>query len=144
MSIFFWFLIISVITLLVNLAFIWFMSKKESYHPLTIIITSVLGILICSILYLRTTIQGTWVSDYKLADTLEIETDSYQSIGSGSSSAHAFYSKDGIKFQIDGSMLLDYDVPAVPKTVEIYVCETVTGFLGCYLATGTDVFYILR
>lgn len=144
MSIFFWFLIVSVITLLVNLAFIGIMNKKESYHPLTIIITFVLGVLVCSVLYLQTTIQGTWVSDYKLADTLEIETDSYQSVGSGFSSAYAFYSKDGIKFQIDGSMLLDYNVPENPQTVEIYVCDTVTGFSGCYLATGTDVFYILR
>lgn len=144
MHIYFWFLIFAVAILAVNLLMIAIMYKRKTIRSLPVISVTILGFILAALLYLFTVMHGTELLDKKLAASLEIETESYQSAGTGEGFAYAFCSKEGISFTFGSSQLLDANVPKQPTTVEIYHCSTRSGFSWCYLREDTAVYYILK
>lgn len=144
MHIFFWFLILAVAILAVNLLIIIVMYKRKTTRSLPIISVIIFGFILAALLYLCTMMHGMELLSQKLAASLEIETESYQTAGSDESAAYAFCSKEGIEFRLDAAQLLDTDVPAQPTTLEIYYCKTRVGFSWCYLSEDTAIYYILK
>lgn len=144
MSIFFWFMIIAVAALTLNLTLIVRMRRKKMiriYPVFTVLIVSVLS---AALLYAVTALHGTQIVNQKLAASLEIEPQSYQTAVNNSHAAYAFCSKEGMEFRFDDTDLLISEVPDAPSVVEIYYCETRSGFSNCYLYEGTAVRYVLR
>ena len=144
MSIFFWFLIIAIATLAVNMIIILYMKKKRSVSVLPVFAVLIAGYLAAALLYLLTAMQGVQILEQKQAACLDIETESYRSARAGSHTAYAFCSKEGISFRFDDADLLTDDVPETPTVVEVYFCKMRTGFSACYLNEETAVCYILR
>ena len=144
MSIFFWFLIIAVVTLTANMIAILQMRRNKSVHVLTIFAILVTGYLAAALLYLITAMQGTQVLEQRQAARFDIETQSYQTASNGTHMSYAFCSKEGITFSFSDTELLTSDVPKEPSVVEVYFCKTRTGFSACYLSEGTAVCYILK
>lgn len=144
MRIYFWFLILAVAILAVNLLMIIIMYKRKTIRSLPVISVTILGFILAALLYLLTVIHGTELLGKKLAASLEIETESYQTAATGEGFAYAFCSKEGIECTIHSAQLLDPDVPQQPTTVEIYYCRTRCGFSWCYLSEDTAVYYILK
>lgn len=144
MLIYFWFLIIAIAILAVNLLLIIIMYKKKTTRSLPVISVTIFGFILAALLYLGTVIHGTELLDQTLAASLEIETESYQSAGSAENAAYAFCSTEGIEFTLGAAQLLNPDVPKQPSTVEIYYCKTRSGFSWCYLSEDTAVLYKLK
>ena len=144
MSIFFWFLIIAVITLALNMAMILQMKKHKNIRILPIGIILLAGYLAAALLYLCTMIHGTQILKQTQAASFQIETESYQTAGEGTRTEFAFCSKEGVPFQFSDTDLLNSDFPEAPTTVEVYYCQTRTGFSACYLSEGSGVYYLLR
>lgn len=144
MNIFFWFLIIAVITLALNLIAILQMKKRRTVHVLPVLSILVTGYLAAALLYLITSMQGTRILEQTQAAQLEIEPQSYRTAGDDTHSSYAFCSKEGMLFQFDDTELLTDQVPQSPSVVEIYFCQTRTGFSACYLYDSSTVRYILR
>lgn len=144
MSIFFWFLIIAVATLALNMLVILQMRKHKAVRVLPVFAILITGYLTAALLYLSTATHGTQVLEQKQAACFNIETQSYQTASDGTHVSYAFCSKEGITFRFSDADLLTDDVPQDPSTVEIYYCKMRTGFSACYLNEGTAVYYILR
>ena len=144
MNIFFWFLIIAVITLALNLIAILQMKKRRTVHVLPVLSILVTGYLTAALLYLITSMHGTQILEQTQAAQLEIEPQSYRTAGNDTHISYAFCSKEGMLFQFDDTELLTDHVPQSPSVVEIYFCRTRTGFSACYLNEGSTVRYILR
>ena len=144
MSIFFWFLIIAVATLALNMSIILRMKRQKSIRTAPIFAVLVAGYLTAALLYLFTAMHGTQILEQKQAVRLDIEPQSYQTASNGSRTAYAFCSTEGMEFCFDDSDLLSSDVPDAPSVVEIYFCRTRNGFSACYLNEGTAVYYKLR
>ncbi|MDD7642563.1 MAG: hypothetical protein PUK75_08840 [bacterium] len=144
MSIFFWFLIIAVITLALNMTMILQMKKRNNIRILPIGITLLAGYLSAALLYLCALMHGTQVLEQTQAASFQIETESYQTTGDGTRTAFAFCSKEGIPFQFSDTDLLSSEFPEAPTTVNVYYCKTRTGFSACYLSEGSGVYYLLR
>lgn len=144
MHIFSLFIYIAGGTLVLNLICMVIMYLKRSFHVTLVSGIVILGCLVSASLYLMTLIHGTELISKELAATLDIETESYQTAGSGESAAYAFFSKDGIECHIDASELLDSNVPDIPQTVEIYICTRREGFSWCYLSITDEICYILK
>ena len=144
MSIFFWFLIIAVATLALNMLVILQMRKRKAVRVLPVFAILITGYLTAALLYLFTATHGTQVLEQKQAARFEIEKQSYRTAGDGTYTSYAFCSKEGILFRFDDTELLTDNVPQTPSVVEVYFCTTRTGFSACYLSEGTAVRYILR
>ena len=144
MNIFYWFLIIAVASLFANLLVITVMYHKKTVHALPIAGIVIFSFLLAALLYLVTAMHGTELLDKKLAASLDIEAESFQSAAGADDTAYAFCSRDGIEFQIYGTQLLDPSVPRPPATVEIYYCTSRDGFSWCSLGEDTSVRYILK
>ena len=144
MSIFFWFVIIAVVMLAINIATILHMRKKKSIKNSPVFIILCSGYVVAALLYAITALHGTQILETNQAASLSIETQSYQTVTDGVHSSYAFCSMEGIPFRFDDTALLSTDVPPQPKTVEIYYCKTRTGYALCYLSEGETVRYILK
>ena len=144
MSIFFWFLIIAVATLALNMIMILQMKKRKSIRVLPVFEILTAGYLAAALLYLFTAMQGTQILEQKQAVCLDIETQSYRTASDGTHVSYAFCSREGISFSFDDTQLLTDSVPEHPSSVEVYFCKVRTGFSACYLIEGADVFYLLR
>lgn len=144
MSIFFWFLIIAVAALALNMTLILRMKRQKSIRTAPIFAVLIAGYLTAALLYLFTAKHSTQVLEQKQAVRLDIEPQSYQTASNGNRTAYAFCSSEGMEFRLDDSELLSSDVPDAPTEVEIYFCRTRTGFSACYLNEGTAVYYKLR
>ena len=144
MSIFFWFLIIAVVTLAINMTVILHMKKQRSIHALPIIAILIAGYLAAALLYLLISMHGTEILDQKTAVRLEIEPQSYQTASDGTHTSFAFCSTEGITFSFDSSQLLTTDFPEKPSIVEVCVCKVRNGFSACYLSEGTTIGYLLK
>lgn len=144
MSIFFWFLIIAVSTLALNMVVILQMRKRKAVSVFPVFAILCAGYVAAALLYLLTSMQGTQILEQKQAACFNIETQSYQTASDGTHASYAFCSKEGITFRFSDVDLLTDDVPQDPSTVEIYYCKIRTGFSACYLNEGTAVYYILR
>ena len=144
MSIFFWFLIIAVTTLAVNMINILHMRKRKSLRIFPVLAILCVGYLAAALLYLVTTMQGTQILEQKQAAYLEIEASSYQTSSDGAHTFYTFCSKEGISFAFDDSALLTPDVPKAPSVVEVYFCSTRNGSPSCYLSEGSAVYYLLK
>lgn len=144
MSIFFWFLIIAVITLALNMTMILQMKTRKSIRILPIGITLLAGYLAAALLYLCSLMYGTQVLEQTQAASFQIEAESYQAASDGTRTSFSFNSKEGIPFQFSDAELLSPEFPEAPATVEVYYCKTRTGFSACYLSEGTGVYYLLR
>lgn len=144
MNIFYWFLIIAAATLLANLVIITVMYHKKSVHALPIAATVIFSFLLAALLYLLTSIHGSELISRKLAATLEIETESFQSAREANDTVYAFCSKEGVEFQFYGAQLLEAAVPAQPTTVEIYYCTVRGGFSWCSLGEDSGIYYVLK
>lgn len=144
MSIFFWFLIIAVATLAINMTVIFHMKKQRNVRVFPIAAILVTGYLTAALLYLLTSMHGTEVLEQKKAVRLEIEPQSYQTASDGTHTSFAFCSTEGITFRFDDTQLLSTDFPESPSVVEVRVCKVRTGFSGCYLSESTQICYILN
>ena len=144
MSIFFWFLIIAVATLAINMTVIFRMKKHHTVRVLPVIAILITGYLAAALLYLFTFTHGTQILEQTQAASFDIETESYQTDGDGTRTLFAFCSKEGIPFHFSDTELLRTDIPDSPSVVEVYYCKTRTGFSACYLSEGTAVYYLLR
>ena len=144
MSILFWFLIIAVATLTLNMIAILQMRKRKTVSVFPVFAILCAGYLTAALLYLLTSVHGTQILEQKQAACFNIETQSYQTASDGTHVSYAFCSKEGITFRFSDADLLTDDVPQVPSIVEIYYCKIRNGFSACYLNEGTAVYYILR
>jgi hypothetical protein len=144
MNIFFWFLILAVITLMINGAMIYSMHRQGRYRYLSIVLVLVTGYLLAALLYLLTWTSGTYILSKTLACTMPIETESYRSAEANGITSYAFCSEEGITFRFDETELLETEVPPAPSTLEVYFCRTRTGLSWCYLSEGTTVKYLLK
>jgi len=144
MSIFFWFLIIAVATLAVNMIVILNMRKRKSIKNIPVFAVLCLGYLAAGLLYLITAAHGTQILEKKLAVSLPIEAESYRAAEGDAHTAYTFCSREGMSFHFDDTQLLSVEVPQAPQTVEIYYCKTRTGYAHCYLSEGTAVRYLLK
>ena len=144
MRIFFWFLIIAVATLAINMTIIFRMKKHHTVRILPVIAVLITGYLAAALLYLFTSMHGIEVLEQQTAARLEIEPQSYQSVSDGAHSSFAFCSKEGITFQFDDSQLLNEAFPEKPSVVEVCICKVRTGFSACYLSESTQIGYILN
>lgn len=144
MSIFFWFLIIAVATLAINMTVIFRMKKHHTVRVLPVIAILITGYLAAALLYLLTSMHGIEVLEQQTAARLEIEPQSYQTASDGAHRSFAFCSKEGITFQLDDSQLLNDKLPEEPSVVEVRICKVRTGFSACYLSEGTQIGYILN
>ena len=144
MSIFFWFLIIAVAALALNMTLILRMKRQKSIRTAPIFAVLIAGYLTAALLYLFTAKHSTQVLEQKQAVRLDIEPQSYQTASNGTHVSYAFCSKEGISFRFDDTALLAGRVPDDPSVVEIYFCRIRNGFSSCYLSEGTAVCYILR
>lgn len=143
MNIFFWFLILAVITLVTNGAMLYSMHRRGKYRCLPIVLVLVAGYLLAALLYLLAQTGGTHIMSSALACTMPIEAESFRSAQADGVVSYAFCSEDGITFRFDETELLDAPAPESPATVEVYFCTTRTGFPWCYLQEGTAVRYKL-
>lgn len=144
MSIFFWFLMIAVATLALNMIVILHMRKRRAISVFPVFSILCAGYLAAALLYLLTSMHGTQILEQKQAACLTIEPQSYQTAGEGAHTAYAFCSREGISFRFNDTELLAGDVPHEPSEVAIYFCRIRTGFSACYLNESTAVRYILR
>ncbi|MCI7130555.1 MAG: hypothetical protein MSA09_08400 [Lachnospiraceae bacterium] len=144
MSIFFWFLIIAVATLAVNMINILHMRKQKSVRIFPVFVILCAGYLAAALLYLVTVMQGTQVLEKRQAASLEIDASSYQATSDDTHTSYTFCSKEGISFAFDDSALLVSDVPKKPSVIEVYFCKTRNGSPSCYLSEGSAVYYILK
>ena len=144
MSIFFWFLIIAVVTLALNMMVILQMQKRRSLRTLPVFAVLITGYLSAAMLYLITAMHGTQILEQRRAACFDIEAQSYRSDNDGVHTSYAFCSKEGITFHFDDTALLTDDVPEDPSAVEVWFCQTRNGFSVCYLNEGTAVYYVLK
>ena len=144
MSIFFWFLIIAVATLALNMLIILRMKKQKTLRVLPVFSILCAGCLSAALLYLITSMHGVQILEQKQSACLQIETQSFQTASDGTHASFAFCSKEGVPFQFSDTDLLNSDFPEAPTTVEVYYCQTRTGFSACYLSEGSGVYYLLR
>ena len=144
MSIFFWFLIIAVTTLTLNMISILQMKKHKNIRILPVCVILVTGCLFAAVLYLCTSLHGTQVLEQRQAACFDIEMQSYQTVSDGTHTSFTFCSKEGIPFHFSDNELLNDEYPQAPTTVAVYYCKTRTGFSDCYLNEGTAVYYLLR
>lgn len=144
MRIFFWFLIIAVATLAINMICLLQMKKHQSIRITPIIAVLCSGYLIAFLLYLLTAAYGPQILEQKLAADFLIEQQSYQTAIDGSHTAYAFCSTEGITFRFSDTALLSHEVPDTPRTVEVYSCRIRTGFSWCYLNETTTICYLLK
>jgi hypothetical protein len=144
MHIFFWFLILAVITLAINIALIIFMGKRGKFHCFPILSVLMAGYILSGLLYAISWSGGIRILSQTMACTMPIETASYRSATQDGITSYAFCSEDGITFRLDETELLDAQVPQTPSTVEVYYCQVRTGLPWCYLNDGTAVKYILK
>ena len=144
MSIFFWFLIIAVATLTLNMIAILQMRKRKTVSVFPVFAILCAGYLTAALLYLLTSMHGAQILEQKQAASLDIETESYQTASDGTHVSYTFCSKEGISFCFSDTDLLTEAVPKEPSVVEIYFCKVRTGFSGCYLNEGTAVCYVLK
>ena len=144
MCIFFWFLIIAIATLALNMAVILQMKRKKKVRILPVCIIVTAGYLAAALLYILTSMHGTQILEQHKAARFEIEAQSYETTSDGTLISYSFYSKEGIRFHFDEHSLLTGNVPEHPSVVEVYFCKTRDGFPSCYLSEGTAVCYLLR
>ena len=144
MSIFFWFLIIAVATLALNMIVILQMRKRKAVSVFPVFSILCAGYLTAALLYLLTSMHGAQILEQEQAACFSIEPQSYQTASDGAHVSYAFCSKEGITFRFSDADLLTDVVPQEPSTVEIYYCKIRSGFSACYLNEGTAVYYILR
>lgn len=144
MNIFFWFLIIAIATLALNMFIILRMYKRNNVRVLPIFAILCVGYLSAALLYLLTSMHGTQILEQRQAACLDIEPQSYQTASDGTHVSYAFCSKEGIAFSFRDTDLLTDDVPETPSQAAIYLCKVRTGFSACYLNEGTTVCYVLK
>lgn len=146
MNIYYWFLIIAAVTLGANLIVITVMYRKKYIYILPIAGIVTFSFLLAALLYLITAMHGSELLERKLAVSLEIETESFQSAADihTDDTVYAFCSKEGIEFHLSGSELLAPSVPSQPATVEVYYCTMRKGFSWCSLGEDTAIRYILK
>jgi hypothetical protein len=142
MNIFFWFLILAIITLMINCAIMFSMHSRGQYRSRPIVLVLVAGYVLAAFLYVLAQAQGTRIQSRTLACTMPIDTASTEEADGVVS--YSLRSSEGIAFQFDESELLETPAPLEPSTLEMYYCQTYTGFSWCYLSRGTDVRYILK
>lgn len=152
MYIFFWFLIIALAAFAINMILLLSMKqqlKKKRTHKKNCT-APVLGVVLGSfsaaaLLYAFTSANGTHTTSKQRAASFSIDTNSYETTSQNGQAVFSFYSTDGIFFQFDSSSLLDArtaDIPKLPRTVTVYVCETCEGYEWCFLRKGTRIAYV--
>ncbi len=144
MNIFFWILIIAVVTLVLNMLFILRMKKQNRIRLFPICMILAAGYLSAGMLYLCTYLHGTQILSKTPAASFEIETESYQTASNGTQTSFAFCSKEGIPFHFSEEELVDPSFPENPGIVEVYYCKTRIGFTVCFLSEGDGVYYQLK
>lgn len=144
MSIFFWFLIIAVATLALNMMIILQMKKHRSVRTFPVFAVLITSYLAAALLYLSTAMHGTQILTQRWVARFDIEAQSYHAESDGTHISYSFYSEEGIEFLFDDTALLISDVPEEPSIVEVWFCQTRNGFSACYLNEGTSVYYVLR
>lgn len=146
MNIYLWITIIASITFLFVIFLLArkFLAGKE--NGLVIFSVILAGTLICAILYVLSSMQGTQALAWEFVTEYQIKEETFKTTDENTanylSTAYAFYAENGVQYQLRGSDLLT-EPQARPSFVGIYTCEAVDGFSWCYLKKGTVVRYTL-
>ncbi len=147
MHIFFWFLIIALVALIINLFLLRQMKQKNKTRLAPVIGVVAGSYLLAGCLYLITTSHGTDVLTRTLAASFPIDPASFENADENQRTVYSFHCDNGIPFRFDDTALLpdSADVSGqAPDTVEVYSCQVRTGYDWCYLGYGTQVCYAFR
>ncbi len=147
MQIFFWFLIIALAALVINLILLRRMRKKNKPRLAPIVCVAVASYLLAGGLYFITASHGTDVLTRTLAASFSIDAASFKTEEKDQRTTYSFRCDNGIPFRFDDTTLLSDSVDTtgqVPATVEVYSCQVRTGYGWCFLSNGTQVCYTFR
>lgn len=145
MHIFFWFLILAVLSLTANVILLRQMKKKNTIHLTPVISITAGSYLLAVLLYVLVTTHGTEVLERTHAATFSIDPASYTTTSENSETVYVFRCDNGIPFRFDAASLLsDYPAAQTPSTVEVYSCQVQTGYRWCYLHRTAQVRYVFH
>lgn len=147
MHIFFWFLIIALVALIINLFLLRQMKQKNKPRLAPVIGVIAGSYLLAGCLYLITASHGADILTRTMAASFPIDASSFGTASENKQTVYSFHCENGIPFRFDDTALLpdSADVSShVPDTVEVYSCRIRTGYDWCYLGCDTQVCYAFR
>ena len=143
MHIFYWFIIIALLSLTINLITLYHMNKRKNIHFTPIVSVFCISLVTAVLLFVACKAHGTQIISQSFAASFPIDSASYQTQVHETDISYSFYTTDGIRFHFSSHELLSDTVPEEPNYLEMYDCKTRTGFPFCYLSEGEALGYIL-